>query len=441
MIIFFKLLFFLIIINSFALGTDYGSIDSLKTTIIIDSIIIKGNDITEESIIRRELNFAEGDTVNVEILAFNRERVYSMNIFTQVEFKLASESDKNILLIVVNESWYIWPIPFLDFKDGDWGKPSYGIDLSILNFRGMNETVGLRFGLGFDPSFRIYYIVPNLIWKDKILFDFFAEYKSQFNRSNQALILHGSDFEQKFISSQISIGKRFDLFNRLIIYTGFIYAETPFYINGISSSGGRIDRSVYTGIRGIHDTRDLAQFPREGDYLAASFEIKGIGISGGNYTSLRIDARHYEKIDSDFGFKLRYISRHLFGDKIPTYDYSFIGYTEKVRGHFNRRIEGEYSLFGSAEITYPIISEWNLKFDLPVIPSALTSYRIMVYSSFFFDTGLTRFRNQTLRLKEFYSGFGVGLTFLVLPYNIGRIEFAFDGAGNNELILDLGVSF
>ncbi len=41
-------------------------------SVIIDSIVFKGNDITEDFIILRELNFTIGDTLNPKLAEYNR---------------------------------------------------------------------------------------------------------------------------------------------------------------------------------------------------------------------------------------------------------------------------------------------------------------------------------------------------------------------------------
>ena len=68
-------------------------------SIVIDSIKIYGNEVTEEIIILRELTFQIGDTLNPEIASFNRERVYSLDIFNEVKLKPLTVGDKNILNI------------------------------------------------------------------------------------------------------------------------------------------------------------------------------------------------------------------------------------------------------------------------------------------------------------------------------------------------------
>ena len=88
-------------------------------SVIIDSIVINGNDITEESIILREMTFTTGDTLNPKLAEYNRERIYSLNIFNEVKLIPFRTNETNYLLIDIAESWYIYPLPFITLKDRD----------------------------------------------------------------------------------------------------------------------------------------------------------------------------------------------------------------------------------------------------------------------------------------------------------------------------------
>ena len=64
----------LILSSSFALENDTLFYKG-NYSVILDSIVIKGNDITEESIIIRELTFSIGDTLNPNLAEYNRDAI------------------------------------------------------------------------------------------------------------------------------------------------------------------------------------------------------------------------------------------------------------------------------------------------------------------------------------------------------------------------------
>ncbi|MHB1687380.1 MAG: POTRA domain-containing protein, partial [Ignavibacteriaceae bacterium] len=82
---YFFLIFFLIIISSKIFSQEKDSVVYTgKYSIKIDSIIISGNKITNSDVITREMNFSAGDTVTPKRVLFNRERIFSLGIFTKV---------------------------------------------------------------------------------------------------------------------------------------------------------------------------------------------------------------------------------------------------------------------------------------------------------------------------------------------------------------------
>ncbi len=408
----------------------------------IDSIKVDGNKVTRKDVITRELTFGVGDTVTPEIIEYNRERVFSLGLFTKVNLSVYRQSDKNILLIFVSESWYIYPIPFVNLEDRDWRKISYGMYLYIRNLYGENATIRGQIALGYDPGFLIYYDYPYIIREQNIYLQANLSFQNVKNKSRTAAMLHGADFSQKFVSGTIDIGKRFNLFNMVDVNIGFNYIETPFYIKGINASGGRIDRQFTIGANYLLDTRDLAQFPSTGTYLDLTYQLEGLGIDGINYQIAGLDYREYFTFFSNLIFKWRFAARLTYGNLVPYYNYSFLGYSERLRGYYNQEKEGNDYYLGSIEFNYPIIKDINVNLNfVPIIPESLLNYRFAFYWELFMDSGTTRLNGQPVSLKNLYTGYGTGLIFLVLPYNSLRIEWALNDQRRSEWILGLGVSF
>lgn len=425
---------------------SFPQTDSLSKDIgksfIIDSIIVQGNEITETEIILRELTFIPTDSITQKVLDYNKERIFSLGLFTKVDLFIYPFNGKNILVISVEESWYIYPIPVMNLRDNDWNKLSYGLYLVVKNFRGRNETLIGRAELGYDPTYRLSYYKPSITFGSDIFFGAELIYRTSANKSQTAAQLFGGDFDQKFIVGSVELGKRFGLFHRTNIRLNYIYVETPKFIRGVNASDSRVDRYPSIGFGYSYDTRDLIQFPKEGIYGAAYLELKGLGINDINYQVFGFDFREYRNIFADLTAKWRFASRFTSGKLIPYYDYSFIGFNDRIRGNYNLEQEGNNSYIGSVEFFYPIIKDVNVSFDfIPILPHELLSYRIALYLQLFGDAGTTNFSGKPVSLKDFRSGYGIGLSLLVLPYNILRFELAFDEYQNSQFIFGLGLSF
>lgn len=444
-----KLLSFALVLLSFFFSnrisaTETDSLNIANDEIVkIDSIKITGNKTTQEFIILRELTFQEGDKVSGKILRFNRERIFSLRLFTNVKFYVNSINGLNTLAIDVKESWYIYPVPIFRAQGSSLSKLTYGVNLVYKNFRGRNETVRAMFGFGYDPFYNLLYDNPALIFKDDIGLQVGITYSNFKNRSATAAFLSGVDFKYKFYSNQISISKRFNQFNLAFLTVGFNYSEFPFSgVKGIMASDQRIDRAPIGGLSYYYDSRDLKQFSENGLFAYFSFMHKGFGVNDINYNVINFDFREYRKIIGNLSGKWRVSYRTTFGKVVPLYDYSLLGYSEeRVRGHLDDIREGKNSLLTSLEFSYPIIHEWDISIKLPLLPESLTSARVGIYLSGFFDAG-SAFQNENyLSFNDFYSGYGFGITFLVLPYNAIRFEFAINEFGKGEFLIGTGFSF
>ncbi len=411
-------------------------------SIVIDSIKIVGNASTKDFIILRELNFATGDTLTPVSAKYNQERIYSLGIFNLVNIFPETVGNNNYAVILVEESWYIYPVPFLEVRENDWRKLSYGAILVVKNFRGRNQTISLKGAFGYDPFLSFMFYDPYLIREEDISFGVSLTYGSMSNKSNIAASLYGQNFDQKFITGAVESGKRFGLYNRLSMSLGYSVVETPFYMKGISASESRIDHIPFIAFAYSYDTRDLIQFPREGLFGGATVEFKGLGNDGINYNIVTFDFREYRPLTRDLHAKWRFATRFTGGKLVPFYDLSFIGYDERIRGHFYEQMEGNNYYLGSMELYYPLLKDIHVNLDfVPVLPRALLSYRVAFYAELFGDTGATKFKGETLSIDDFKSGYGGGLILLILPYNVLRFEVGVDEYQNTEFIFNVAASF
>ncbi|MCX6149946.1 MAG: BamA/TamA family outer membrane protein [Ignavibacteriales bacterium] len=424
----------------FALELDSMMVENEKS-IRVDSIRLVGNEITKDEIILRELNFKIGDMISRKDLRYNEERIYSLGLFNHVRTAQLDEDNLSKIIITVEESWYIWPLPLIDFRDNDFNKFTYGMNLLYKNFRGMNETISCVLAFGYDPFYILSYYNPWFIKKQNISLSFGISYNKILNKSPLAFTSYGGQFEYKYLSAYINIGKRFNLFNEAYLFFGYDYVEIPKKVDGlITGSEDRIDRIPKIGLTYIFDSRNLKQFPDSGIYTNVNYTQKGFGVNKIYYSSFSLNFITYNKVVGNLTSKLRFSSRFTFGKTIPFYDNSFLGVGDKIRGHYQEISEGHNRYLVSAELKYPIIRDFYFSIKLPWIPQELTSYRLAVYGNLFGDNGATQFHQDGIRIKEL-SGYGAGLIFLFLPYNIFRATYALNEYKKGEWIFELGFSF
>ena len=110
----------------------------------INSITIKGNKITKEEIILRELTFQKGDAISKEILdkkiKESEENLTNLMLFNFSEISADIEVAKANITIEIVERWYIWPYPIIELSERNFNvwwnefKESNYSDFSRMNY-------------------------------------------------------------------------------------------------------------------------------------------------------------------------------------------------------------------------------------------------------------------------------------------------------------------
>ncbi len=409
---------------------------------VVDSIVIIGNKVTKDYIILRELTFTQGDTVNDAELSFNRERVFSLGLFNKVEIFPLRKRRKTIVFLLVKESWYIYPLPAVWIQNSKWEQISYGLDFLWKNFRGRNETLHLVAMFGYNPFFAVSYFTPAFAGMKYFGFNISATAGKINNKSLSIKKQLGYDFKYKQYLFSLGFSKRFDQFNTLSVSGGFQYVRQPFdELSQYTASGKIIDRMPLLDLSFVRDTRDLKQFSSKGVFLKTDYSPRGFGVNGISYNIVSLDFRRYQPLMKKLTFKARLMFRHIWGKKIPYYDRSYFGYNEIIRGHGFDYTEGDNAVKTSFDLDYAVLPEWDFSIGLPLIPRKLTSARIGVHLSLFFDAGQTFDNNESLTINNSQSGYGVGIILLLLPYNALRIEYAFNELGKTEVLIGTGFAF
>lgn len=434
------ILFFFLFAEIFAEVSDTLTINQANE-FVVDSIVVVGNEVTEEFIILREMSFSTGDIVTEDDIYFSKERILSLNLFYSVEIKVVVENNKHLVIVEVKESWYIYPLPFVRLQNNDLSKSSYGLFLVNKNFRGRNEDIRGFFILGYNPSYGLNYYNPLIVEEEDISLSIGLTRQSIANLHLGAFETVGADFDYKAFTINSTIGKRFDLKNEAFFGFGFQYMEAPEEVSELTGSGNRIDRIPFASLSYQYDSRDLKQFSKSGVLLNGTWLHKGFGASGINYNILSVDFREYRSLFSNLTARWRLYTRNLFGEKIPYYDYSYLGEQIYVRGHKNKHREAHNLALASVELSYPLIEEWNLSYKILFLPQKLTSANISVYISVFGETGMVYNRGDKINIDKLDSGYGLGLTVLVLPFNAFRIEYGINELGKTEFLFGTGFSF
>ena len=413
-----------------------ATIDTTSQPASVTEIIVTGNEHTKDLVILREMKTEVGDIFNPQQIEFDRLRITSLGLFTRVEIYPQLTENGYLLIIDVSERWYIFPLPIFYFNEKDWEKISYGLGLLHSNFRGRNEQLSGSFWLGYNPGYRISYSTPWLFNKRDIYASFYFSKEKVKSKST-----HYIDFYERYLTCGMSIGRRFGYHFYFTFFANYRQLKIEPPVPGILLSGGSMDKLPSAGVQAAYDTRDFRAYPKRG-WLASAFVYKG-GFNNNppDFWRYGFDVRRYQIIFGEVSVGVRTAGNFSTG-VIPVYERVYLGYSERIRGHFTEVMEGDNRLTGSAELRFPImkIRYFTLNPGTALLKGYASNLKFGVSGGLFFDMGAVWFDEQ-LTENHFRRGFGAGLHFH-LPYiEVLRVEYAWDGNYNGEYIIDIDVAF
>jgi len=419
-----------------------SSVPEIIPTPKIAKILIGGNRRTKPQVILREMQMQIGDTVASETMQADQKRILNLGLFNRVEIDSLHEADGVHILIGVTERLYLFPFPIFFINDKDWSKASYGAGIVHINFRGRNELAAISGWAGYNPAFAIDYSNPCLFGPSQLLTRVRFSAQRVRNRSFANL---GQEVDEKRLGASWSLGKRFGLFTYLSLNLGYteLKLDPPAPDKTLDPSGR--DRLPSAGLTFVYDRRDLFEYPRSGVFAKFWGLRTGFNSEYIHFWRYGADLRGYQKIYRNLSLGARAMT-DLSHDNIPLYERVFLGYFNRVRGHFTRsedKDEGENLALASVELRFPILPWRYFSFnDLPIFGSSLRNMKFGLSAGIFADYGRVWFQsNQRPRFADGQRGYGVGLHFH-LPYvNLLRLELAFDEDGRSEWIADVGVAF
>ncbi len=398
----------------------------------ISSILITGNDHTNEDIIKRELRFGVGDTLNDSLLNVSKNRLLNLWIFNRVEMYKIPDQDEVSLLINVTERFSLFPYPEFRVEDRDWSKLTLGFGFAHMNFRGRNEKLYGSLLFGFRPGFKIGYFNP---WAGGDLHLTTGLYIKKFTTEHRTL-----PFDEDHLTIGFALGKYWTLhFYNMVNFT-YDQVTVPKEYAPLMLTGDDTETLNSLRLSTVLDTRDLYDYPSKGWYNRFVISKNGLFEPDIDYWQYITDLRHYRTY-SPLTFAARFYTLQSIGT-LPLYQKVYIGFDERVRGHFFDVYEGRHSMLGSFEIRFPIKKLKYYSLSSGIMPSYGTSnLKFGINGGLFIDTGTVWTGREGLSTQHFVTGFGAGLHFR-LPYiQVLRIDAAFDEDFNSEMIIELGINF
>ncbi|MBS1510877.1 MAG: hypothetical protein JST86_08560 [Bacteroidetes bacterium] len=434
----------------------------------VKDIIVKGNRVTREYIILREIQFQKGDsiiisTLNTE-LEHARQQVYNTSLFTEVKFEVNVLSAYDMIVVVtVRERWYIYPIPQfkpVDRNFNEWIKTynaslkrvNYGIKFVDYNLSGRRDQLRFYFLNGFSRDYSFSYNAP---YSNSKLTEGFVvgagysqkkeiPYKTTYTDS---LLFYTSDtLRTKFVGSvlyfNIGYSIRKGFFNRHIFNAGFsrmtvsdsllLPKYNPHYFN-TGKTSAFIPEFIY---RWQHANTDNNAYSLKGSTAFISLDKRGFGFTGGiNAFTTEAGLNRY----FDLGKKW-YSSIQLYGKLVlplrqPYVNQQGLGYGDAyLRGLEYLVVNGTATALVKSTLKKKVL---DFKIPIPFKLRSLSYIPFTFFAKTYADVGYSynkpEFNTQLNNTLLYTGGFGIDiLTFYDLNL---RFEYSFNQLHQKGLFL------
>jgi outer membrane protein assembly factor BamA len=405
------------------------------STVIIRDIQIRGNRMTKDHVILREMSMKIGDTLTQKAKELDRNNIYNLRLFNKVDVEDSLDHQQATIIVTVSERWYLFPFPVLGIKYRDLSKIYYGAGVTHQNVGGLNEKLFALFYVGYDQLFMINYQNPKITDGDDIFAGLALTLQKIHNLSSSS---------QEYMNSNIflrgTLGKRFGMYQTLSSTFGYeVWQVSDPLVYSTLSPTGR-DAFLFLSLSYRYDTRNNNEYTTDGTLVSLGIAKNGFGESDVNITTANYDLRKYFGFNGGSTVGIRTAGSFGWGGMIPSYRHVFFGYDDRIRGYFYKKIEAEDKISASVELRLPILLPRYLEIDWFNIPE-FQKLRYGIYFGIFADAGKAWSRDQVVSEQPWYSGYGAGIQFL-LPYGFTiRTEVAINNIGITEYILDFDTSF
>lgn len=436
----------------------------------VDSIVFKGNERTKVSILKRELDFQEGDSLQLDQvekhLEVNRRKLMNTNLFIWTKFDYhLSKSGGLIIQFEFLEQFYTLIFPIFSLADrnlSDWinrgtdfKRVVYGIRATQNNLTGRNEKLSINVASGFSQRFDILYSNPYINKRKTTGIYGGYTYQSSKNLgyiSKGDVVQFASSSEPLLERNSAIVGLR-----KRVKFYDFSVLEARYHEVRLSDSAyalnnqflpGKTQKSNYFQLTyGFsYDKRDFTAYPLRGkkiDFVMGYYAVPASSAS--NFYEVVLGYERFIPLGNQFyvstSHRLKFAQE---GKVIPYYLMAGLGYgSNVVRGYELNVVDGNNFYLNRNTLKFQLI---NKIFKIPFLPiKQFNQVPIGLYPTAYFDFGYVNIGqennfNSKLAGKLLY-GYGLGFD-LVTYYNlVARVIFPVINGNVNGFRISLGREF
>lgn len=451
--------FFLIsILFTIACGSVRANVVESDTLLIIDSIVLKGNKITKDKIILRELEFEKGSELRTfeldSLITKSQQNLMNRSLFNFVTITKNTVRGKCNIEVAVIERWYVWPIPILQFADRninawwdkrDFGRVDYGIDLRVENFRGLMENLNIVLQGGYDKllafKWKVPYLTKNQVFgmgvAGGVKFNHEVAYQTINNKEQYYRSPDGFAQQMAYADASFTFRPEFNYLHGFTVgFKQYVFQDTILKLNPDFASSQTTYSYFMLNYSFKLDFRDYAPYPLMGHYFDIGLNKKGLGIFDDQVDEFSVSAN----FDQYFNVYNRWYFAYNFGAKYsgqnirsPYFIVSGIGYHPfTIRGYELYVVDGQKLGIFKSNLKFEIVP--STTFNISWIKSTkFSKVFFAMYANLFFDAGyvddiyshgLNPLSNQLIW------GTGIGIDMVTYYDMILRLELSVNKQGD-----------
>ncbi len=369
----------------------------------LDSIVINGNEITEDIIISREFNLSKGDLFNAHVVNTGIENIYNTQLFDRVGVRIGETNNKNRLSIKVKEKKFT-VLKFGGKIDNERGIQSY-LKIANENFLGRGNNISFIGRFGEMDRLASLNFRSDRIFESYFTFSLHGYYNWELNPFYNGIVQKGMYLEERR-GGRIIFGQQFKKLGQLSIELRLENAKDKQYSNTFDRGQNSELRTLR--IRSVADKRDKIGFTTEGIYNIWYWESGNERIFEGqeSYTKAFINLEGYFTNWVNHTLHVRFIGG--FADQtLPFSEYFRIGGLNSFMGSHEKELTGRQIIVTNLE--------YRFKFPFRIITDTYLGLRYDIGA--FWETPDLVFEG-----KDFFYGSGMWIGFDTL---LGPLQFGY----------------
>jgi len=437
---------------------------SLPDLVLVDSIVLSGQNITRVPVIEREYVMHTGDSIPrnlfIKTLDRTRENLINTFLFNFVTITTKTiDSNRVVVFVHVEERWYIFPLPVFELvdrnfnewlKSGDWSRVNFGMNLKWSNFRGMNETMNFLFKWGYTENVGLNYTIPyinknkeeGLAVKTTYSRDKEVVY-SVFDSKPQRYKVE-SRFMRREVTAALTYSRRKGYYKTSSFFAEYRKVSVDDTIPVLNSEyfGNSRNHQQLITFSWLYrrDFRDIKVYPLSGYMLDLEATKLGFGLLPDEPNLLYLSAQYkaFRKLASRW-YVAGSVKGKLSGQGIqPYYNMKGLGFNNDfVRGYELYIIPGQNYIITKTTLKFALLPTHVI--EVPAIP--LEKFRKIHYAFYlnaFFDGAYVRdrqYENQNPLANDYQFGYGVGLDYVTYYNLVFRLEYSINKFGEKGFFL------